>query len=93
MKKKTKSTVIISVLSILGKQVRDNSGSYSYCRPEQHNSPFPTLGASPTARCLPTTSTRNKSANRNSIVTVVSNEAPFRMPLFDFGVGLDTTLW
>ena len=23
----------------------------------------------------------------------VLNEAPFGMPLFDFGVGLDTTLW
>ena len=29
------------------------------------------------------------SANRNSIVTAVSNEAPFGRPLFDFGVGLD----
>ena len=36
-----------------------------------------------------------KSANGYSIVTAVSNEAPFGMPLlvFDFGVGLDTTLW
>ena len=34
-----------------------------------------------------------KSANRNSIVTAVSNKAPFGMPLFEFGVGLDTTLW
>ena len=36
---------------------------------------------------------RFKSANSNSIVTAVSSEAPFGMPLFDFGVGLDTTLW
>ena len=34
-----------------------------------------------------------QSANRNSIVMAVSNEAPFGMPLFDFGVGLGTTLW
>ena len=34
-----------------------------------------------------------KSANRNSIVTAVSNKAPFGMSLFEFGVGLDTTLW
>ena len=31
--------------------------------------------------------------NSNSIVMAVSNEAPFGMPLFDFGVGLDSTLW
>ena len=34
-----------------------------------------------------------KSANCNSIVTAVSNEAPFGMPLIDFGVGPGTTLW
>ena len=58
--KKTKSKVILSVLSILGKQVHDNSGSCPYCRPKRHNSLCPTLGASPTARCLPTTTTRNQ---------------------------------
>ena len=34
-----------------------------------------------------------KSANRNSIPTAVSNEAPFGMPLSDFVAGLETTLW
>ena len=29
--------MILSVLSILGKQVRDNSGSCPYCRPKRHN--------------------------------------------------------
>ena len=33
-----------------------------------------------------------KSTNRNSIVMAVSEEAPFGMPLFDFGVGLDTVM-
>ena len=33
--KKTQSQGILSVLSMLGKQVRNNSGSYSYCKPER----------------------------------------------------------
>ena len=51
-KGKRKSKVILRVLSILGEQVRDNSGSCSYCRPKQHKRLCPTLGASPTARCI-----------------------------------------
>ena len=35
--------MILTVLSILGKQVRDNSGLCSYCWPKRHNSLCPTL--------------------------------------------------
>ena len=61
--------MILSVLSTLGKQVYDNSGSRPYCRPKQHNSLCPTLGASQTARCLPTTSTRNQKTISPKVVS------------------------